>query len=64
MNERKFLTEQVYDFLMENSYTRLDFVKNFPESHLDYDDCAVYLQGSDSLKSYKLTLEEIKHGQA
>jgi hypothetical protein len=51
----------VYDFLMENSYTRLDFVKNFPESHIDYDDCAVYLQGSDSLKSYKLTLEEIQN---
>jgi len=60
MTEIKFLTEQVYDFLMENSYT-LDFVKNFPESHIDYDDCAVYLQGSSSLRSYKLTLEEIQN---
>jgi len=61
MTEIKFLTEQVYDFLMENSYTKLDFVKNFPESHIDYDDCAVYLQGSSSLRSYKLTLEEIQN---
>ena len=61
MTEIKFLTEQVYDFLMENSYTKLDFVKNFPEGHIDYDDCAVYLQGSSSLRSYKLTLEEIQN---
>jgi hypothetical protein len=61
MTEIKFLTEQVYDFLMKNSYTRLDFVKNFPESHIDYDHCAIYLQGSSSLRSYKLTLEEIQN---
>jgi hypothetical protein len=61
MNERKFLTEQVYDFLMENSYTRLDFVKNFPDSWMDYGNPAIYLMGSDGLKSYKLTLEEIQN---
>ena len=61
MKEKNFIAEQIYDFLMENSYTRLDFVKNFPESYLDYKDGVVYLEGSDSLKSYKLTLEEIQN---
>lgn len=61
MKEKQFLAQEVYDFLMENSYTRLDFVKNFPDSYLDYTEGAVYLEGSSSLKSYKLTLEEIKN---
>lgn len=59
MDELKFLTEQVYDFLMQNGDVRMDFVKNFPEGYLDYDDCAIYLKGSDTLKSYKLVLKEI-----
>ena len=59
MDERRFLTEQIYDFLMENNYTRLDFVKNFPDSYMDFGRSEIYLNGSDSLKSYRLTLEEI-----
>ena len=61
MDERRFLTEQIYDFLMENNYTRLDFVKNFPDSYMDFGRSEIYLNGSDSLKSYRLTLEEIKN---
>jgi len=61
MDERRFLTEQIYDFLMENNYTRLDFVKNFPDSYMDFGRSEIYLNGSDSLKSYRLTLEEIEN---
>ena len=63
MNEKRFLTEQIYDFLMENNYERLDFVKNFPDSYLNFGKSEIYLQGSDSLKSYKLTLKEIENAQ-
>jgi hypothetical protein len=61
MEEKRFLIDQIYDFLMENSYERLDFVKNFPNSYIDFGKSEIYLQGSDSLKSYKLTLEEIEN---
>ena len=61
MNEKRFLMEQIYDFLMENNYTRLDFVKNFPDSYIDFGRSEIYLEGSDNLKSYKVSLEEIEN---
>jgi hypothetical protein len=57
MNEKKFIAEQVYDFLMENNYTRLDFVKNFPDSWYDYGKGIIYLSGSENLNEYKITVE-------
>jgi len=57
MNEKKFIAEQVYDFLMENNYTRLDFVKNFPDSWIDYETQTIYLSGSEDLNEYKITVE-------
>jgi len=61
MTEQKFISEQIYDYLMENSYERIDFVKNFPESFIDYDECTIYLLGSDALKNYKITIKEVNH---
>lgn len=57
MKEETFIAEQVYDFLMENNYTRLDFVKNFPDSWYDYEKGIIHLAGSNNLKEYKITVE-------
>lgn len=60
MNTDKFLMSDIYDYLMENHITIGTNIKDeFTDTYIDCENGVIYLQGSSTLPSFKLTLTEL-----